>query len=293
MKALAIIFTCLFFASVCGFAITIAATGFDMQEAWDNWDAEWDNMPYFGFRIPGKIYTSELNKSFSESYSNIDIGIIAAQTEIKISPDNITRVDYTNNVPNVEFTAEIRNNSLVLKERQIGWGGVNASGNRKGTLIVEIPEKLYNKISLKAVSGKISGTVLGTKSLTVSITSGSVNLQCANVEDYDFNAVSGDINISGLSGHGKVNLTSGKVNLYFSQWNGSLDASLVSGNVTVTVPDGSGADLSFSRVSGSLSYSMNGDSGVMNKSGFASVGGYNRQRVSVDLISGSADIKTR
>jgi len=311
MKAWAIIFTCMFFISLIGFTVTAAVTGVDIINDVIRGNYTWDSY--------------DVTRTFESDYSNIEIGVLSARTNITLSSDGITRVNYTGNknFSNVEFTAEISGNTLIIKEKGnfavIGWNwGWNLGFSRNGgqtTLDIELPQEAFGKIDINLTSGRINAELPETDNLYVNITSGNVTLNYNHdniashlkshatsgtitingfaPETFDIYSTSGRQNITGLAGSGSVRLTSGSANIDFAEWNGSLNVKITSGNATITVPAGSGADFRFSRTSGSLRYNMDGDSGRMNSSGSASAGGSNRQRVDVDLTSGSAEIKTR
>jgi len=311
MKAWAIVFTCMFFVSLIGFTVTATVTGVDILNDIFLGNFSWD------------AYT--VSKIFDSDYDNIEIGVLSARTNITLSSDGVTRVNYTgnSNFRNVEFIAEINGNTLTIKEKGnisvIGWNwGWNLGFSRNGgqtTLDIELPQEAFNKIDINLTSGRINGELPETDNLYVNITSGNVNLSYNHdntashlrshatsgtitisgfaPETYDIHSTSGRQNITGLAGSGTVRLTSGNANIDFAEWNGSLNVKITSGNATITVPAGSGADFQFSRTSGSLRYDMDGDSGRMTGTGSMSAGGSNRQRVIVDLTSGSAEIKTR
>jgi hypothetical protein len=271
MKILAIIFSCLLVVSLVGLIVSASVAGVSVMNSgfpffnigwhgnWD-WDFNWE--PAYN-----------VDRVFNGSYDNIEIGIVSARLNISISSDGETRVSYKNDRPNIEFIAEVRNNTLVVRERVRGWGIIGSWGGQ-ATLDIEIPEAVY-------------------KSIDISLTSGRINGELPETDSFAFSVVSGSLNLRGLSGRGSVNLVSGTVDIDFARWDDTLKIDIVSGSTSITVPGGSGADLRFSRVSGSLNYDMDGDSGKLSRSGSAAVGGSNRQRVDVDLVSGSADIRTR
>jgi len=286
MKALAIIFASVFFVSLIGFAVTAAVTGFELGN-WADFQIGW----FHGNRTPYNI-----NVSYPDAYDIIEINTIHANTTITISPDNITRVKYVNPSPRVEFTSGVDNNVLVIREtmglRVFSWGW----GGSAGELYIEIPENIYEHIYINATSGTIIGALPEARNLKINLTSGNVTLNCTKSEalsSYDLQITSGDLKVTGLSGTGKVKMTSGRMDLDFAEWNGFLDANLTSGNLNVTVPSGSGARINFSRTSGQLYYNFDGDEGTMNKGFVISLGGENKQDFNVHLTSGRAEIKTR
>lgn len=313
MKALAIILTCVFFASLIGFIITTAVTG-----------VRWDNNFRIGWGSPVRLASTphDATYNFTDSYSDIEISTTSARTAIKVSRDGNTRVEYKGDNPNLEFTAEIKGNALIIRERITATGGLwgwgwNWGWNSwtQGVLNIEIPEDFYNKTYISITSGKMSGELPYTDNLYLNVTSGNVNLDYNHgnaahhlkshttsgtvtlngfrPDTYDIYSTSGTQRISGLTGSGSVRLTSGTINVDFDEWNGSLSVNITSGRVNITAPSGSGADLNFSRTSGSMSYNMDGDSGRLSGRSTLSIGGANKQSVRIDMTSGSASITTR
>jgi hypothetical protein len=262
MKAWAVIFSSLFLISIAGLIISAGVMSVSVAEVFGsgNFNIGWSSQSRGGY---------EVSETFNETYRNIEIGVISARTSITISPDSITRVHYRNGSNRISFTAYISGNTLVIKE-QIIWSLFWDAG-RMSTLDIEIPEAVYNQINLDLVSGRVNG-------------------ELPETDYFELSVVSGTLDLGGLSGRGSVNIVSGTANLGYAEWNDSLKIDIVSGSTNVVVPEGSGAEINFSRVSGHVSYNLDGDSGRLDRGGSANVGGENRQRVTVDLVSGSASI---
>jgi DUF4097 and DUF4098 domain-containing protein YvlB len=320
MKALSIIFASVFFASLLGFIITVSVTGANFQD-----------FSMLGF---SNIQTDEpydVEKSFSETYSNIEIDALAARVTVTLSPDDTTRVNYRNTHSRVELIAEVNNDTLIIKERitasvswgwnwNWGWGwnwnrGWNWSLNNQAVLDIELPANSYDRIAFDLTSGRIDAELPETRDLIVEVTSGNVTLNYNHDEQgghlrsrttsgsinitgftpgtYDIHSTSGNQNISDLAGTGSIRATSGSISADFAGWDGALDINITSGTVNVTAPAGSGAELNLSRTSGAFNYNMDGDSGSMNRSGSAKIGGDNKQNVRVSITSGNASLRTR
>jgi len=309
MKALAIVFVCMFFVSLTGFAVSMAASDIRIEDVFRGnytigWSGDWD--------------AYNVSREFKDSFSDIEIGILSARTTIRVSQDGVARVDYNGNrnFRNVEFIAEVRGNTLIIKERgTIRWSGNWSWGWNTGrtTLDIELPEDVYSKIIIDITSGSISGDLPDTHDLDINVTSGNVtlrfdedreqrgnlksrttsgtvNVHGFNPDTYEVHSTSGTQNIHNLSGSGTLRLTSGRVNLNFDEWDGGLRVNVTSGSASIALPEGGGAELTFSRTSGSLSYSFGNDSGRLNSSGSRNIGGDNRQRVDVNITSGSVRI---
>lgn len=308
MKALAIIFTCLFFVSLIGFAITIAATGVEIGEMVRSGNF---NVGFYHTEFKGHAGLQILDTAFEETFSYIDISILASRANITLSDDGVTRVSYSSGNPTVTLDAGISGDSLIIRERRSGFFFFTV-GIGTSRLDIELPEQLYNRISIDATSGTVTAELPDTDDLNINITSGrvtadfpdatkggnlrsrattgTININGFMPDTYDIHLTSGRQNITGLSGSGSVRLSSGRADVDFAEWDGSLRVSITSGSVNITVPAGSGADLSFSRTSGTLRYNLGEHSGSLNSSGAWNFGGDNRQRVDVNMTSGSASI---
>jgi lia operon protein LiaG len=310
MKVLAIIFTCIFFISLTGFIVTVALTGTEITEMVRSGNF---NMG-FRFNTSGHLGVQNLNAELTESYKDIEINILSARTNIKISPDNITRVNYSSSNPHLTIDAVTSGDRLIIRERREGWIFFNF-GSGTSRLDIEIPENVYNKLNINATSGTINAIVPECDEIYLSITSGRVTLDADNMnlcylesratsgtiningfmpETYSFHVNSGRLNVTELTGSGRVRMTSGRADIYFAEWNGSLDVNITSGHANIIVPKGSGAYLRFTRTSGSLRYDLDSgsgsDSGKMSGSGNINIGGSNMQDVSVNMTSGSMTI---
>ncbi|MCL2109197.1 MAG: DUF4097 domain-containing protein [Oscillospiraceae bacterium] len=290
MKVWAIILTCVFFASLTGFIITAAMTRDEIVRGFRNG-------VYFTI---GDYRESahDVSETFSDNFSHIEIAVVSARTTISISRDDKARVEYKGSNPAIEFTADIRNNTLVIHEKSrpmlFNWGW-NSWGS--GDLVVEIPAKEYGELKLSVTSGTTNAELHAANftldTLILKATSGNITLDLpgyANLQSFEIGATSGRLNVNGLSGRGRVKVTSGNVNLTYADWNDALDVEVTSGNVEIKTPQNSGADLDFSRSSGSLKYDLNGDNGKLTGSATLTVGGHNVRRVWVRVTSGSVSI---
>jgi hypothetical protein len=284
MKIFAIICAGVFLFSLIGFAVTTALTGFEF-DGWENF--------HLGFGYNRRPVN--FSESFDESrpFDKIEIGIVHAEVLIKISEDDTTTVTYNNPRPRVDFSAIIVNGTLVIRERT-GFGIFSWGSGSKGFLIITVAEKLYEQITINTTSGTVNGTLPSAFFLSSHTTSGNIALNCSFVESFDISVTSGDVKFSNISGMGKLRVTSGRVELNYENWNRGLDARLTSGSLNVTVPSGSGAHIDFSRTSGSLTYSIDGTSDTMNRSGNVIVGDSGKTfPFNVHLTSGRAEIRTK
>lgn len=276
----------------------------------------------------------EVNKTFTTSYFNIDVGVVMASTTFGLSGDNNTYVAYKSSRPGVTFSAEINGTTLEVKERIEGLGSwLFGLAGMRSTLEVLVPKQVYDKatflgvsgdseidritaqsMSIKTTSGSIHAlvhandleinTISGKSviencgepsinSLKAHITSGTMSINGFSPSEYDFATTSGKITATALSGNGKINLITGKASLDYAEWNGSTKLSLVSGNVEMSLPEDSGANLTFSRASGMVKYNLGIDKGSCRKNGEYSFGGTNRQPMEINTTSGFVSIDNK
>lgn len=330
MKITAIILSVLLVIAVIGFGVSVVVTGegIDLEsEVKNSFDGL--NIESVGLLISNEGYGESFITSFSEEFSNIEIGVISAETIISFSDDNAVHIDYEGKNSNVKLTAEVSGNKLIVLEKsRISFPFFNFNVKTKNSVLkIAIPEKEYKDVKLNTVSGSAVTDGLISEKLTLNTTSGSINLSafadkivlstvsgdiklenCTSnkadsitssstsgstaimgyrPERFALSAVSGEITMSGASGKGDINLTSGSARIEYDEWNDKLNISAVSGSVEVTLPEGSGIDLDFSRISGEVKYDLDGEEGKISKEGdYNNIGGENIQKADVNLTSG-------
>lgn len=153
-----------------------------------------------------------------------------------------------------------------------------------------------DKIEVDTISGDITlnnCTDKSAASVTSNSTSGTIVIKGYRPGKFEISSISGDTEMYGAAGKGSVNLTSGYARLDYDEWNNSLAVSAISGEIEVNLPENSGINLDFSRISGEAEYDLDGDSGDFNKSGTYSVGGSNKQEVKASFTSGSVSFKNK
>jgi lia operon protein LiaG len=308
MRALAIIFTCLFFVSLVGLAVVLAATDMHIGDVIRNGDFR------IGFYFGGDREDYRVSRTFEESYSSIEIKTTIARVNIKLSEDNVTRVEYKGGFSNITFDAEVRGDTLrITEDGRIRSSWTWGWNMQRSELDIELPDNIYNRVVISITSGSVNADMPVIEDLDVRVTSGSVTLRfnddgydarklksyvtsgTVNIsgfqpDTYEIDLLSGVQNISGFTGHGTLNITSGTANLRFAEWSGNHKIDVTSGTARITLPQGSGAELTLRRTSGSLRYDLDGAEGRVNSSGTSIIGGSNRQKIDVRITSGSVSV---
>jgi DUF4097 and DUF4098 domain-containing protein YvlB len=217
----------------------------------------------------------------SESYSNISIFVTSSEAVIRPSQDGITRVIYTTMGVSANIEAEIKDDTLHVRERWVRTIGIFSIRN-SSKLIIEVPEAAYNNISLSITSGSLDtrGVNLECNSINMKITSGRMNVGGITAEDYSINCTSGNLTFDNASGKGNVRVTSGSVTVNYDDWNDSLTVNVTSGNLTFNLPAGAGMNLDSRVTSGRVGDNL---TGIRD----------NIQDVNVRLTSGSVRFNTK
>ncbi|MCL1866982.1 MAG: DUF4097 domain-containing protein [Oscillospiraceae bacterium] len=267
-----VISTTLFFLSV------ILTTGFDRNS-------------YFAVVLNSHYRAEDVYREFEESFSNISIEISSGKATIKPSADAVTRVTYTAAGIPANIETEVKNDTLYVKEKWVLtlmiWTLFDDS-----ELVIEIPEKDYNDISLSVSSGSLNtqGLVVETSTLRTRISSGIMDINGISCTEYSTKCSSGSMTLSGVSGKGDVQVSSGKVTVNYAEWNDSLNAKVSSGSLTFNVPEDAGVNMDCKVTSGSARYDLNGNSGSFGTVRGAKFGGENVQDVTVRVSSGKIAI---
>ncbi|MCX4355326.1 MAG: DUF4097 family beta strand repeat-containing protein [Oscillospiraceae bacterium] len=154
----------------------------------------------------------------------------------------------------------------------------------------------FEELRIKTASGSVSvsnPTANASKLLKINTVSGRVNVDGYRAEKFSICSVSGSTEYSGACGEGDINVTSGNVDVSYVEWNGDLKIGAVSGNVKVSFPDNSGADVQFDGVSGMVKTDLGNDRGKFMNLGRGTngeFGGDNKHKVSVNLVSGTVTL---
>jgi len=276
MKKLTIILTLTFFISLICFIISvILTTGFSTNLNFGILLREFDG--------------GDVNYHFIDDYSNIELRVTSAKTIIKPSTDANTRIDYKNRNNPTTLEAEVTNNTLQIQER---WGisFINwFTGHSE--LIIQIPEKDYNDISLRISSGSIvtENILVDCQNFSIKISSGNMKINGITFEEYTLNCSSGSVTLDNVSGKGDVKVSSGSVTLNYVEWNDSLNVKVSSGNVNFNLPEDAGMKVDGRVTSGSVKYNLGGNSGKLSTVSGARFGGENVQDVNVSVSSGSVN----
>lgn len=150
----------------------------------------------------------------------------------------------------------VANGKLSIKYRKSGTRFGLFSEPTNKTLFVKVPENIAKnlaKLSVETVSAQtnIAG-IYCTNELSVETTSGKCILTDCSASDLDFDSVSGNLSFNGDVLSADVSTTSGDMVLDLTESIRELSSESVSGNLSLTIPQGRGFTVEFDTVSGDL-----------------------------------------
>ncbi|MCH5195293.1 MAG: DUF4097 family beta strand repeat protein [Oscillospiraceae bacterium] len=269
---------------------------------------------------------------FTNEITEVEVKSIGAKIILVPADDGAITAEYENPKDNPKFCAVLLENKLSFKETPfINIFGNKAEEDYKIT--VYLPKKDFAKITVttthggvdvrgvkadkfdlntasgdifvnaefseirvKTASGKI--TVKNSPEITarlVKVNSASGNIEIdARTEKFSICSASGNTVYNNACGEGNVSVASGKIDLNYGEWNGALNISAVSGDVTAALPDGSGMDVDFDGISGILKTDLGSEKGKLMNLGIGTrgtFGGENLHKINVKLTSGNVTVK--
>ncbi|MDE7195307.1 MAG: DUF4097 domain-containing protein [Oscillospiraceae bacterium] len=265
---------------------------------------------------------------FPNEIDRVEIGSIGAKIIVKRHGEEAIVAEYDNPRDTPEFAATISGKTLSLKEK-LSLSIFGSKPTEGYSITVYLPERCFEKLAVNTASGgaeiegvtardfdlntasgeininayfenitiqSASGNITLTnptdkpaKSLHTCTVSGNAKVVDYKAEKFSLHSVSGRTAYSGASGAGKVAVTSGTVDVSYSEWNADLDVSAISGSVNLTLPKDSGLDISFGGISGTVKTDIGNERGSfvnLGKGTSGEFGGENKHKLNINLTSG-------
>ena len=267
---------------------------------------------------------------FTNEINEVKVSVLAAKLTVTSHDEDFILAEYDNPSDTPKFSATLMENKLIFKESKLF--SLFKNPLEEYALNVYLPKKLFKSLEICTASGgaEVSGVqsesfilntasgkidITGTfgdiriksasgdvkfanhaeapaKSLRISSASGEIEAD-SRAENFSISGVSGRIIYTSACGKGSISMTSGNVDVNYAEWNDDLSINVVSGKANVILPEESGAELSFSGVSGSLKTDIGGEKGKFMNIGKGTNGTFgsgNVHKVSVNTTSGSVII---
>lgn len=267
---------------------------------------------------------------FTNEINEVKVSVLAASLTVTAHDEDFILAEYDNPSEAPKFSATLTENKIIFKESKLL--SLFKNPLEKYTLNVYLPRKQFKSLEVSTASGgaQISGVwaesfVLNTasgeinvsgdfadvkiksasgnvkfantsdapaKSLKIGSASGDIEADC-RAESFSVSGVSGKIICNNACGKGSISMTSGNIDVNYAEWTDDLSINVVSGKANITLPAGSGAELSFNGVSGSLKTDIGGEKGKFMNIGKGTNGTFgsgNVHKISVNTTSGSVTV---
>ncbi|MDR0978420.1 MAG: DUF4097 domain-containing protein [Lachnospiraceae bacterium] len=211
-----------------------------------------------------------------------------------------------------KIVIETNNNTLKIKNpmNRIGFNILNM-GTVQTKIELYIPEKIYNKVSLKTLSGGISLEELNCNNFDAKLTSGDVEIKDLQAKDATFDLTSGSIKIDNIvanelmllatSGQMKVkgkvenildiNITSGTVDVETSVLTKEIESTQTSGKIKISIPENDGFKLKYNLTSGDIDSDFELDNDIGKKGTARYKDG--EKNIVVNMTSGTFSLKKK
>lgn len=267
---------------------------------------------------------------FTNEISEVEVNSIGAKIVVIPTDDEGITAEYENPKSSPQLCAVLLEDKLSFKETPF----IDIIGNKSDEnykITVYLPKKNFSKIAVKTTHGGVSTEGVKAEKFDLNTASGDIKVKAefdeinvktasgritvkneipaklvkvntasgnieidAKAERFSICSVSGNTVYTNACGEGSVSVASGRIDLDYGEWNGGLNISAISGEVNVSLPEGSGMDVEFDGISGMLKTDLGSEKGkLMNlgKGTHGTFGGDNRQSIKIKLTSGNVTVK--
>ena len=313
-----------FFGALIAAIILFAAGGVTIAIFGKNdvrYTEEFASVTWGGGHLIDESVSGEKTWYFDTEMTDI-YGIVVNSSDVKTyiepSADNRLSVRVQTDVwRGVSVKAENRNNEcLELNVSGEKLGGFISFGSSNGTVTICVPDKIYANLGLNVGSGLLEARGIKAasnmfnvgsgrfefeqsegftaSSLDLDMGSGSVKIANAAAESFKIVMGSGNFDISGLTGTGRIEIGSGSGTAEFAKrYSANNIFDLGSGKLTVYIPDDTKADLYADIGSGTVSVNCCGISQTLHDDRIILLNGGSNNALSLYVYLGSGKVDLR
>lgn len=195
-------------------------------------------------------YVNDLN--FKESISSVNIDLSSGDVDVFKSTGNEVKVkEKSYGYDKSRLNVDVQGSELRIKEKS-RFHFFFSFYNRKTTIEVYLPEKVYEKFKIDSTSGKYLVSDIKIKDMDIESTSGTIELNNVSSEDLKVDMTSGKAIINGSSKKVRLNMTSGNIELKSNTELEALDIDMTSGSVKMNLPETSNFTVNSDIISGKI-----------------------------------------
>lgn len=259
------------------------------------WNGNWNGFPFY-YRSTtqnsvddGSKVVSDTESIPASSISKIKVDWVAGSVEVRVGEgDQVTFNETANraltDAQKMRYTlsdnGELRIKYCADLENVFDWFNNSNFNMPSKALVITVPASLAGsldrldievvsayvtvdgvygtKTAISSVSGNVLARNLTCKNLDLDSTSGEVACENCTVDDMSANSVSGRINIDGMFQKVDTENVSGSTRIACATQPNDVNASSVSGEITVLLPESAGFIAKLDTVSGGLSCEFSG-----------------------------------
>ena len=263
-------------------------------------------------RFPAR---GELHEVFSldedgAAVDSVEIGWHTGHVRVSPSDDGRMRLKQTSryNVEPLEY--QLTDGKLEIKQKQNFGLFFFGFGFRSSDLELSLPQKQYDAFILKMTSGDSDVKSVSAEKMQITVTSGQLNADGLEAKSISCNLTSGDIEAENIKADSlKISMTSGKAildgtftDIESRTTSGKLeiktdavpekiDSRVTSGDVSVSIPENDGFDLTLKKTSGSFDTDFDLKGSINNFSGEYTYGtGSSGRNYDIKITSGKFDL---
>lgn len=263
----------------------------------------------------GNAYTINQEKKLNaDGIKDISIDVTTAQ--VNIIPEDRTDVQaiFTGNVvtsspySEPQLKAEVLGDkiSIVVENKS----PVSFNFNSRFNLDIHVPKNYNGNISIEATTGKIVLSDMSLESLKTKATTGDVEfkninlntlvVECTtgNIDLYNIkskkstvNAITGKISISSFTGDLSGKITTGKVNIEYSEFSNNVNFKATTGSISLRLPKNAEFALDASVITGNVSCNFPMSLNSSSRKEIIGVVKSDKNQINLSAVTGDINVK--
>lgn len=226
--------------------------------------------------------------TLDEEITALDIDWIAGKVNVIVTDEeNVSAKETGAEDEDDELRYRVVDGKLMIKFKKAEKFGLNDDLSKQ--LNLYIPKEMASKLSLvsvQCVSSDLNMDDIVVGTVDIEMVSGKFESSNISMDKFDFQGVSGDMTIYGSIDELNAEMVSGKIKVNSDKMLSKIDVEAVSGDVTVTMPEGDGFTAEMESVSGDLNIEF-----AVSTKGDKKIYGDGGAEYSFESVSGDINLK--
>lgn len=265
---------------------------------------------------PSKVQKQET--ATLDSCDKIRLDFSSSDILVKATDDNELKVIQRGNgdfKDDEKFTISNDNNTVTIQQGRSRVGFfIFGFGNTGSEIELDIPKSYAKDLDIETSSGDVtfdsdmnlnslkctlsSGDLecrnnITANEISLDSASGDIDMDNLNCSKYDVSDSSGDITIKALSGSGRIEATSGDININYSDIGDYSDISVSSGDIHINVPKSLSFEFSGKCTSGDINSDFDMSYNKKGNEASAKVGDGPYKKINAETTSGDIHISLK